>query len=63
MEQKKELNLINPFNAEGEKHGTCEYYYDNGNLMYKGNFVDGKEHGYWERYYDNGKLNQIIYYI
>ena len=56
MEQKKELNLINLFNAKGEKHGYWESYYDNGNLWYKGNYVDGKEHGYWESYYYNGNL-------
>ena len=57
MEQKKELNLINLFNAKGEKHGYWESYYDNGNLSYKGNYVDGIKHGYWEEYRSNGKLS------
>jgi antitoxin component YwqK of YwqJK toxin-antitoxin module len=56
MEQKKELNLINLFNAKGEKHGYWEDYWDDGKLMYKGNYVAGKLHGLWERYYSNGKL-------
>jgi len=56
MEQKKELNLINLFNAKGKRHGYWEVYYDNGNLWYKGNYVDGKEHGYWELYHSNGNL-------
>jgi hypothetical protein len=56
MENKKALNLINLFNENGERHGYWEYYYSNGKLDYKGNYVNGKRHGYWEYYYDNGKL-------
>jgi len=62
MEQKKALNLINLFNAEGKRHGYWEVYYHNGNLSYKGNHVDGKEHGYWEYYYDNGNLFYKCFY-
>jgi antitoxin component YwqK of YwqJK toxin-antitoxin module len=54
---------IKPINENGNRHGYWEYYYDNGNLCSKGNYVDGKEQGYWEKYHSNGKLNQIIYYI
>jgi antitoxin component YwqK of YwqJK toxin-antitoxin module len=56
MEQKKELNLINLYNEKGEKHGYWERYYGDGQLYYKGNYVDGKQHGYWEDYYSNGNL-------
>jgi antitoxin component YwqK of YwqJK toxin-antitoxin module len=47
---------ITPRNENGNRHGYCEIYYDNGNLWYKGTYVDGKPHGYWEGYYDNGNL-------
>ncbi len=63
MEQKKELNLINLFNAKGNRHGYWERYYNNGNLMYKGNYVDGNRHGYWEGYYENGKLKYKGNYV
>jgi hypothetical protein len=49
-------NLINLYNDKGERHGYWERYYDNGQLMYKGNYVNGKQHGYWEKYFDNGQL-------
>jgi antitoxin component YwqK of YwqJK toxin-antitoxin module len=63
MEQKKELNLINLYNAKGEKHGYWEDYYDNGNLYSKGNYVDGKQHGYWEYYWSNGNLSYKGNYV
>jgi antitoxin component YwqK of YwqJK toxin-antitoxin module len=50
-------NLINLYNEKGEKHGYWEWYYDNGQLSYKGNYVNGKEHGYWEYYHSNGQLS------
>ena len=47
---------ITPRNDKGERHGYWELYYSNGQLMYKGNYVDGKQHGYWEYYHSNGQL-------
>ena len=55
-------NLINLYNEKGEKHGYWEDYYDNGQLAYKGNYVNGEPHGYWEVYYENGKLHYKGYY-
>jgi hypothetical protein len=56
MEQKKALNFINLFNAEGKEHGLWERYFSNGKLSCKGDYVDGNRQGLWEYYYDNGKL-------
>ncbi len=56
MENKQALNFINLYNAKGEKHGSWEEYYDNGQLDSKGNYVAGIRHSYWERYYSNGEL-------
>ena len=56
-------NLINLYNDKGKRHGYWEYYYSDGQLAYKGNYVNGKNHGYWESYYSNGKLMYKIYYI
>ena len=48
---------IKPYNEQGNPHGYWEVYWSNGQLSYKGNYVNGKEHGYWEVYYDNGQLS------
>jgi antitoxin component YwqK of YwqJK toxin-antitoxin module len=55
-------NLINLYNDKGERHGYWERYYDNGQLSYKGNYVNGNKHGYWEIYFDNGNLYYKGYY-
>ena len=47
---------ITPINEKGNSHGLWEVYWSNGQLMYKGNYVDGNRHGYWEVYWDNGQL-------
>ena len=49
-------NLINLYNEKGERHGYWESYWSNGQLWYKGNYVNGQRHGYFESYYDNGQL-------
>jgi antitoxin component YwqK of YwqJK toxin-antitoxin module len=28
----------------------------NGNVIYKGNYLNGKAHGLWERYWNNGHV-------
>ena len=63
MENKQALNLINLFNAKGNRHGYWEDYWSNGNLMHKGNYVDGKENGYWESYWSNGNLDYKGNYV
>ena len=50
---------IKPYNENDKEHGYWELYHSNGNLIYKGNYVDGKQHCYWEECNDN----QINYYI
>ena len=59
MEKNKEIrkeNLINLYDEKGNRHGYWESYHDNGQLYYKGNYVNGNRHGYWERYWSNGDL-------
>jgi antitoxin component YwqK of YwqJK toxin-antitoxin module len=55
-------NLINLYNDKGQAHGYWEYYWSNGQLYSKGNYINGEKHGYWEDYYDNGKLKRKGYY-
>ena len=52
----KKENLINLYNERGEKHGYWEEYYENDQLMSKGDYLNGKAHGLWEFYYVNGQL-------
>ena len=54
---------ITPYNEKGERHGYWEYYHSNGQLSYKGNYVDGNPHGYWEYYWISGELKSKIYFI
>jgi antitoxin component YwqK of YwqJK toxin-antitoxin module len=47
---------ITPINEKGEPHGSWEVYWYNGQLYFKGNYVNDNVHGYWEVYYPNGQL-------
>ena len=51
------MNLINLYNDKGQKHGYWETYWGNGQLRYKGSFLNGKMHGDWESYFSNGQLD------
>jgi antitoxin component YwqK of YwqJK toxin-antitoxin module len=46
----------NQTNQYGNPNGYWEYYYDNGKLAFKGNYVNGNRHGYFESYWSNGQL-------
>jgi antitoxin component YwqK of YwqJK toxin-antitoxin module len=46
----------NKRNRKGRCNGYWEEYFPNGNLYYRGNFIDGKEEGFCENYHDNGQL-------
>jgi antitoxin component YwqK of YwqJK toxin-antitoxin module len=54
--EKQAQNLINLYNENRERHGYWEFYYSDGQLCSKGNFVNGRKNGYWEWYYPDGKL-------
>lgn len=47
----------NQLNFNNLREGYWERYWDNGDLYYKGNYINGKRVGYWEIYYKRGKLN------
>ena len=54
---------MNKRNEQGERHGPWEAYYSNGNLGYKGNYINNKLHGPWEKYYRNGELKYKVNYV
>jgi antitoxin component YwqK of YwqJK toxin-antitoxin module len=45
-----------PINNQGQQHGYWESYHPNGQLCYKGNYINGKLDGYWEEYWSDGQL-------
>ena len=40
----------------GQKDGTYQVYFNNGQLKIKGRYVNGEKDGIWEEYYTNGQL-------
>lgn len=57
------MKNITTCNDKGQAHGYWEVYWDNGNLSYKGNYINVKKHGCWEWYYNNGKPRLKEFYI
>jgi antitoxin component YwqK of YwqJK toxin-antitoxin module len=57
------MKNIKTRNDKGQAHGYWEVYLSNGNLMYKGNYVNDKRVGYWEYYYHNGNMKSKEFYI
>ena len=47
---------MNQYNKQRKRHGLYEWYYENGKLMYKENYVNGQLHGLWEGYHSNDKF-------
>ena len=47
---------INQIDSKGKKQGLWKKTYDNGNIRYKGNFIDDKADGIFYYYYKSGEL-------
>lgn len=54
---------INQFNYNDEEIGYWEWYYSNGNIKAKGNYINGEIDGYWEEYYTDRILSYKKYYV
>ncbi len=54
---------MNEYNNNGLKEGYWEHYWSNGNLMYKGNYINNIRNGYCEIYEPNGKLSRKGYFV
>ena len=50
------IEIKNQYNSVGREDGYWERYHDNGQIWYKGKYINGKPDGYWEDYHTNGKL-------
>ena len=55
--------LKNQYNAEDYKDGYWELYYTDGELAYKGNFLNGFQVGYWEYYHSKNELYLMEYFV
>ena len=40
----------------GVQDGLWEGFYENGQLEYRGNYIDGEPDGLWEWFYEDGRL-------
>ena len=47
---------INQYTYNGKKTGYWEYYWNNGQLNCKGNYINGEKDGIWVYYHENGQL-------
>lgn len=56
------MQECNKLDKNGERHGYWEQYFQNRQLMFKGNYLNGKKNGKWESYYLNGSLHFVGYY-
>ena len=45
-----------PLNDKDQQHGQWERYHHNGNLWYKGEFINGVHNGPWVEYWENGNF-------
>jgi antitoxin component YwqK of YwqJK toxin-antitoxin module len=68
-QQKKDIfmqtnNDINKYeyNADGQIHGKIQWYWLNGNLMHKGEYINDERVGLWKWYHKNGNLRETKYY-
>ncbi len=47
---------IMEYNEKGLVHGSWETYHYNGQLSFKGYYINGEKHGPWVTFYFNGEL-------
>jgi antitoxin component YwqK of YwqJK toxin-antitoxin module len=47
---------INQYDIDGRKQGIWYEYWNNGQLKFKGSYINDNEDGMWEEYWENGKL-------
>jgi antitoxin component YwqK of YwqJK toxin-antitoxin module len=60
MIQKKNPKDILPKDKNGELHGYCEKYHENGELWYKGVYIRGMAYGYIATYNRDGSVDDYF---
>ena len=56
---KKKLNQTD---VQGRRQGHWKEYWHNGNLNWKGSYLDGKQIGVWKHYNREGNLKKVTYH-
>jgi len=56
------MNKYN-YNDKGQRHGYWKGCFSNGNLSYKGKYINGFATGYWEWHDDKGELIEKQFYL
>ena len=51
-----------PRNDKGQRHGLHEVYFSNGELMYKGHYVNNRRCGFWVRNFARSEPNPPLFY-
>ncbi len=54
---------MNQFDDKGYAHGYWETYWDNGNLYWRGNFINSMFSGKFEWYNNDGKIIEKEFYL
>ena len=47
---------MNNYNENNQRHGPWEDYWSNGQIFWKGDYLNGNKNGLFETYFDNGQL-------
>jgi antitoxin component YwqK of YwqJK toxin-antitoxin module len=61
-EIKGQLQSVTSFSM-GVPEGLWEYYYANGNMAWKNNYIAGVKNGRWTWYYENGNPKKVESYL
>ena len=48
------IKFVGEFDNNNQKTGYWEFYWGNGTIRAKGNYINGNAEGYWEYYNPNG---------
>ena len=56
------LCALNQIDKKGRKQGEWKKTYENGQVMYEGNFVNNQPTGVFKRYYESGALKSVQTY-
>jgi antitoxin component YwqK of YwqJK toxin-antitoxin module len=62
MIERKEFYPNGKLKISKNSKGLFEYHYNDGSLLFSGNYKEGSRNGAWKEYYKNGKLKLDAYF-
>ena len=63
MKLVKKNNCEYWLNDNGQRHGECKLWYDNGQLRVHCFFVNGRFHGEFKWWYENDQIREHRFYV